>query len=96
MYLHYGVNPSLLPQCLEAAGVCFGDLKSSKASDDSGGYLHNSTNCSVKEKKLYTGVKVKASLVRKCQVLIASAISYLLLFRVYAEIMCNCLISSNL
>jgi len=50
----------------------------------------------VKEKKFYTGVKVKPLLVRKCQVLIASAISYLLLFRVGAEIICNCLISSNL
>lgn len=51
---------------------------------------------SVKEKKLYSGVKVKPLLVRKCQVLIANAICYLFLFRVHAEIMCNCLISSNL
>lgn len=96
MYLHQVVNLSLLPHYLKAAVDSAGDLKSSKAIDDSGGYLHNSANCSVKEKKLCTGVKVKPSLVKKCQVLIAGALSYLLLFRVHAKIMYNCLISSNL
>ena len=68
-----------MPHCLKAAGVSAGDLKAQKLLMI---LVDICTNCSVKEKKLYTGVKVKPLLVRKYQVLIASAISYLFLFSV--------------